>query len=70
MKCIGSLDVVMKIYVNKVPTEPKECLFARKVFIEDKTNKLGIAWCYYCNVNMKRCNIDCGGKCNKLRVPT
>lgn len=63
----------MKIYVNEVPTKPKDCLFARK---EVETNLFNIEngeripiYAYYCNVNMKRCNLDCGGRCNKLRVP-
>ena len=62
----------MKIYVNKIPTEPKDCLFARKELdyrIPDIENGRTIyIYKYLCNVNMKPCNIDCGGKCNKLRT--
>lgn len=63
----------MKIYVNEMPTKPKECLFARKeiahVTIDINTGKRIEIPEYFCNVNMKKCNIDCGGKCNKLRIP-
>ena len=62
----------MKIYVNKMPVKPKDCLFARKeqgYTIDKDTWDYVPCLEYHCNVNMKRCNIDCGGKCNKLRVP-
>lgn len=61
----------MKIYVNKMPTEPKGCLFARKEIdfrLPDEENGVTYTYKYLCNVNMKQCNMDCGGKCNKLRV--
>lgn len=64
----------MKIYVSEVPTKPKDCLFSRKeiestLYNIDNGERIPI-YTYYCNVNMKKCNIDCGGKCNKLRVPS
>lgn len=62
----------MKIYVNEIPTKPEECLFARKeithITIDINTGKRIVIPEYFCNVNMKKCNIDCSGKCNKLRV--
>lgn len=66
----------MKIYVNKMPTKPKECLFARKKYgeghriVDVHTGEITRDYSYTCCVNMKQCNIDCGGKCNKLRVLT
>lgn len=63
----------MKIYVNEIPVKPKDCLFARKVtdstLVNIETGKLIPQYKYYCNINMKQCNVDCGGKCNKLRIP-
>lgn len=62
----------MKICVNEIPLKPKDCLFARKeiahVTIDINTGKRIHIYEYFCNVNMKRCNIDCSGKCNKLKV--
>lgn len=64
----------MKIYVNEMPTKSKDCLFVRKeiahVTIDINTGKRIVIPEYFCNVNMKKCNIDFGGKCNKLRVLT
>ena len=62
----------MKIYVNEMPVTPKDCLFANKIkstTIDKDTWDPSPIDLYNCNINMKRCNIDCGGKCNKLRVP-
>ena len=56
----------------KIPTRPEKCLFARKeifsTVINIVTNEINPIYKYYCNINMKRCDIDCGGKCNKLKV--
>lgn len=62
----------MKIYVDRMPTEPKECLFASKEkYLTSYTldGKPVNLYMYYCNVNGKQCDLDnkCG-KCNKLRV--
>ena len=64
----------MKIYVNEIPEKPEDCLFSRKekfldTFTVPNLKKVTL-YEYYCNINNKKCNIDCGGKCNKLRVLT
>ena len=46
----------MKICVNEIPKEPKECLFAKKAY--------GM---FFCNVNDKRCDLVCGENCRKLK---
>lgn len=62
----------MKIYVNEMPTKPKECLFARKeiahVTVDINTGKRIEIPEYFCNMDMKTCDIYCSDKCNKLRV--
>lgn len=66
----------MKLLVNMMPTEPKQCLFARKITDSIKSIDFEIGTTvdiiyleqYFCNINNKLCNLYMGGKCNKLRV--
>ena len=62
----------MKIYVTEIPTEAKKCLFSRKEFqaitTDMFTGQPTTVYAYMCNINDKLCNVDCGGKCNKLIV--
>ena len=62
----------MKIYVNKMPIKPEDCLFARRflanVAIDPDTGDKKYIVEHECCVNMKRCYINRGGKCNKLRT--
>lgn len=49
----------MKIYVNKMPDKPEECLFCKK-----KDGHM------YCKISDNLCKLSRGGNnCNKLRVP-
>ena len=57
----------MKVFVNRIPKEPKECLFSVKLFREDKAQKSGLSWCYGCSMNNKLCDLKHGNQCNKLR---
>lgn len=36
----------MKVFVNNISKEPKECLFSVKGFKADKTQKNGLSCCY------------------------
>lgn len=62
----------MKIYVNKMPTEPKECFFASK---EKYLTSYALdgervdLYMYYCNINGEECYLQrkCG-HCRKLMV--
>ncbi len=63
----------MKIYVTEVPTEAKKSLFARReitayIPVSDYGREQIPIYEYYCNINNKPCNVDRGGKCNKLIV--
>lgn len=61
----------MRIFVNEAPKEPKECLFVKKITdteLDLYTGKYTYIDRYYCNVNMKHCDMDCGRNCDKLVV--
>ena len=66
----------MKTYVNKMPIEPKDCLFVNKelayttIYDVGGKNEKKEFYRYFCNVNGKLCDVDCGGKCNKLKALT
>lgn len=49
---------LMKIYVNKTPNKPEECLFSRR--------RDGYM---YCLLSDTICKLSRGGKCNKLAIP-
>ena len=57
----------MKVFVNNISKEPKECLFSVKGFKADKTQKNGLSCCYTCSMNNKLCDLEYGHQCNKLR---
>ena len=56
----------MRVLVDEIPKEPKECCFSRIVCVEDKTQKSGLALDYGCNMNHKLCDLKYNGKCDKL----
>lgn len=56
----------MRVLVDKMPKEPAECCFSRRVFVEDKTKKNGLAWDWGCNMNNKLCDLKYNGTCDKL----
>ena len=64
---------IMMIYVDKMPIKSDDCLFARKevdaVLRDIETYKAITIYNYYCNVDGKRCNLFCNGKCDKLHSP-
>ena len=57
----------MKVLVNKMPKEPKECLFSTKIFKKDKNTKVGVSWYYGCGMNNQYCDFETCYRCNKLR---
>lgn len=57
----------MKVFVNNLPKEPKECLFSIKIVKEDKEAKSGFSWHYGCSMNNKACDLTHGHGCNKLK---
>ena len=61
----------MKIYVNEIPIKSDSCLFTKKVdyvssyaFDGEKVN----LYTYRCNLTKELCDLECGMKCNKLKV--
>lgn len=57
----------MKVFVDNLPKEPKECLFSIKGFKTDKAQKNGLSQCYGCSMNNQLCDFEKDHKCNKLR---
>lgn len=55
----------MKILVNKIPKEPKECLFA--VPSIDSIKRNDIICVPKCNIDDRICNLYKNNNCNKLR---
>lgn len=70
------VSMKMKLLVNMMPTEPKQCLFVKKItdsikaidFEVGTTEDIIYLEQYFCNINNKLCNLYTSQKCNKLRV--
>lgn len=60
----------MKIFVDRMPRDPEECLFARKEIYDEFTQngkKISLHQ-YYCAMNKKLCKLYLNENCSKLRV--
>lgn len=57
----------MRVLVNNIPHDPRECLFSIKVSKKDKTQNDDRAWCYNCSMNNKPCDLEHHRSCHKLR---
>lgn len=54
----------MKIIVDKMPTEPKECLFVVPKMKEEKKKIICVRGC---SIDNTLCSLKCGVGCNKLK---
>ena len=55
----------MKVLVDELPTNTKECLFVTLGYIN---NGKKLKSCPKCNIDDSLCDIAKGHKCNKLKV--
>ena len=56
----------MKVFVNNLPKEPKECLFYKKEYSRAPySGDLQVR--HYCSMNGSLCDFEKGHKCNKLK---
>ena len=63
----------MKIFVDKLPTEPKECLFNAPMYAPDMfkvegESKHRIVCRHMCCLGNVLCDFEKGHKCNKLKL--
>lgn len=59
---------IMKVFVNDLPKEPKECLFSVSQIRIDHTQKNGCSWSWYCGMDHTPCDLVYEKKCDKLSV--
>lgn len=61
----------MKILVDELPTSSEECPFSRKEIahnlVDINTGDLAYLYEFYCNIDLKRCMLECNGECDKLK---
>lgn len=61
----------MKILVDKIPAKSEDCLFARKekgptFYPLDNSKPFSIDM-YYCNIDLKLCDLEVCENCSKLK---